>query len=1272
APDAADSRQQLHAHVLHKSRSMGELNPQAVLGRQAPSEQLERQTRGPRLSIDMPDDKDERTQLLEEILASERSYVDSLCVLVTHFVQPLERLSKEGDPVVSDKVTQSIFSNVSQLMSLNVELLRVIEMELKTATMGAQGGESEGQGGASGGHDDVGNRDGGVGVSSTAGDDSLTGAITKAFKELVPYFKMYSWYVNNYPTAVETLKSEQSNNKRFAKFLAEQHAHEICRGLDVGAYLIMPVQRLCKYPLLFARLLKETDSSNPGYETIQEVTRVVNEITGMVDLDRDRAEKSLRGFEIANFVSLESLGKRMGGDRKLHLLQPGRVFKHEWTGALARSSGKRSNADQKTRTMFLFSNVLIIAKKGSKGYDAKVWMDLDSIQLGDLGPVFNVPQSSSSPSTPVGSPSQGASSSGKTSSLWTSKLKSGKRASLTGSPSAAAAAAAKADAEQQSQQQIFQFPVMHETALAASRLSSLTRTKSRKSICETFTFYFKTDADRRATHEQIAEALRGLHDCASSRPQSAQSQPVNAGTLPSEEGVGLATEQIMPMAGATRMANTRSHSVTERPTTAMVDTSVAKEIGQRRPPAPTSAVRQRPAAPTKPTPLPGGTASDALNLPVPPEPVFHSILATPSNTGPTQNQPINIVKSRPVVVHERPATQPNAPIPSVIASEDEYRSRSSTNESNSPPRLMAKWFGGDQSDDDHHNNGSGLRLFVAAAAQLQDAVAMARCGEDEEVARLPPLLHDLELEAGLRGADGGAKNGRRAAGQERGAIAVVRRRKVKTKRRRGSSAGGKKSTDSRCSTPQKAGPEERLPLGGRASTSQGQARRPKQEHVERPQTSSFNGTRSSVGRGSTGDTAEAVRSTISLATVRVATAPVASAQHQDQCRASVGKGAARTSPGLKRPRGNRCDRIVAKQEHFERFIFRSRNGALKVDNQSLCQDLVSDGPEVLLYSTSAVVERAQRQLRAITALQSMLSLKPELMPAWTAARYVPSVIRCAESTASPRVLFQVLKFFQVAAATDEPWIRELINHGVFGKLTQWLCHTEDVLSARLRTKPQADDILARWDLADSHTADHLAMERFGCDEQTRKRLLLGVSTAKRVRKRVFDCVTALTQRIQRFGASTASAGSILQVFVRSGVLLCLLVALEKQQQDSGIEEFRRERDQVVHDVFRSCGPIHPKDLAALSAVAGKVYTARQATVSDRVMMVALGLNPGQSSAESTPPRNVLLFGDVMHHAGLSTAADVSKYVQKIQGSYSRIEKRELFRRKCKAEHEQFL
>jgi hypothetical protein len=52
--------------------------------------------------------------------------------------------------------------------------------------------------------------------------------------------------------------------RQFRAFLAHMRNHRGCRGLDLLSFLIMPVQRVCKYPLLLRELMKSFKVPDPA------------------------------------------------------------------------------------------------------------------------------------------------------------------------------------------------------------------------------------------------------------------------------------------------------------------------------------------------------------------------------------------------------------------------------------------------------------------------------------------------------------------------------------------------------------------------------------------------------------------------------------------------------------------------------------------------------------------------------------------------------------------------------------------------------------------------------------------------------------------------------------------------------------------------------------------------------------------------------------------------------------------------------------------------
>jgi hypothetical protein len=75
--------------------------------------------------------------------------------------------------------------------------------------------------------------------------------------------------VNDFPEVLKTFHKLCRSSKDFTHFLKLSLEHPVCRGLDLGAFLLSPVQRMPQYILLFKKMIKFTDPSDPDYSDIK-------------------------------------------------------------------------------------------------------------------------------------------------------------------------------------------------------------------------------------------------------------------------------------------------------------------------------------------------------------------------------------------------------------------------------------------------------------------------------------------------------------------------------------------------------------------------------------------------------------------------------------------------------------------------------------------------------------------------------------------------------------------------------------------------------------------------------------------------------------------------------------------------------------------------------------------------------------------------------------------------------------------------------------------
>lgn len=106
---------------------------------------------------------------------------------------------------------------------------------------------------------------------------------------------MYSDYCNSHPMATATLQElYQFNN--YSKFF---EACRLMRGLieiPLDGYLLTPVQRICKYPLQLAELLKYSKADHADYNDIKEALEAMKGVAVLIN-ERKRRMESLEKIE---------------------------------------------------------------------------------------------------------------------------------------------------------------------------------------------------------------------------------------------------------------------------------------------------------------------------------------------------------------------------------------------------------------------------------------------------------------------------------------------------------------------------------------------------------------------------------------------------------------------------------------------------------------------------------------------------------------------------------------------------------------------------------------------------------------------------------------------------------------------------------------------------------------------------------------------------------------------------------------------------------------
>jgi len=266
-----------------------------------------------------------REEVIKEIIATERDYISDLNVIVEVFLFPIKL--KKTMPIEDVNI---IFSNVETLVNCNTQVIKDWDENKR--------------------------------LNSTKDDASIIGDI---FDKMSPYFKMYSVYCANQPNAMLKLQ-EYGRKPEFIQTMKVCTSDPRSKGQPLGSLLIKPIQRICKYPLLFRELLKQIDPTDEKFQTLVNCAKKIESVTEYINEGKRVAEKLQRIVDIQNSIL----------DAQLDLVTITRRFVQEGNMQLSIDNGEVSDCH-----IFLFNDLFVITKEKKKGFELRGQVSLEDARI---------------------------------------------------------------------------------------------------------------------------------------------------------------------------------------------------------------------------------------------------------------------------------------------------------------------------------------------------------------------------------------------------------------------------------------------------------------------------------------------------------------------------------------------------------------------------------------------------------------------------------------------------------------------------------------------------------------------------------------------------------------------------------------------------------------------------------------------------------------------------------------------------------------------------
>lgn len=271
----------------------------------------------------MPDKERKRQEAIFELCHTESTHVRDLQTIVEVFYNAIMEAQQQGNTLLDEKARLVVFANVEDVMITAVSFLSDLEERQRSSRLYI---------------DEIGD----------------------VLAEHLPRMKVYMPYCTNQSTAAQILSGARSRNAALEELLKRLRNSPQGRGLDLSSYLLTPMQRITRYPLLLGQVLKYTDEDHPDWSRLRKAVRTSEGILADTN-ERIRENESRERLKMLSQTLYIGEGARLDLTTETRCQGPRRIIKEEVLLKRKSKSGRKL-------TLILCNDLLLILAGPSNLY----------------------------------------------------------------------------------------------------------------------------------------------------------------------------------------------------------------------------------------------------------------------------------------------------------------------------------------------------------------------------------------------------------------------------------------------------------------------------------------------------------------------------------------------------------------------------------------------------------------------------------------------------------------------------------------------------------------------------------------------------------------------------------------------------------------------------------------------------------------------------------------------------------------------------------------
>ncbi|KAG9470332.1 hypothetical protein GDO78_018082 [Eleutherodactylus coqui] len=233
----------------------------------------------------------EHKEAVLEFVNTESSYGEDLRIIKEEFYLPMQTAG-----LLTREQLAVVFSNIQELIDLNERFLEVLQEEIDQAF-------------------------------DQGDDDLMTICIGEIFLEFVNMLPAFQTYCLQQPTSMATLNALEKEKELLRIFLdVSQNDNTALRRMNLRSFLMAPLQRVTKYPLLLSRILKSTTEFHPDHSSLWEAKSRIESHLEHINMKtrqegntwtlRSFRRESRKNREVTNIEMREMAIKQVGWPRE--------------------------------------------------------------------------------------------------------------------------------------------------------------------------------------------------------------------------------------------------------------------------------------------------------------------------------------------------------------------------------------------------------------------------------------------------------------------------------------------------------------------------------------------------------------------------------------------------------------------------------------------------------------------------------------------------------------------------------------------------------------------------------------------------------------------------------------------------------------------------------------------------------------------------------------------------------------------------------------------